>query len=920
MSLIEQLQKKFSTIKTPFNKWISQPSYIDQLNKYLKGIDITEKKLWYSALSDYALLYPTEIKIKNLHSKLQKLCLDEADEMTEMTEITDKIVDKPTPAIKKKSITVKNKIINEIKESNEVIHKIISDDKIITSSQSKIIAFIDKVHKDLYTAESLEGESALNDIMNLLFIKAVAPILSDIPMTGYIDLFNKSYYADRYDDDELDEIFSYFKDMKLIIKMDDGLKDESDIRDLTQSNDIIRQMGDILCLHPITNKIFTEKNFLKAKQPSTVINLIKAIIKLNIDDLYHNEDTIGIIYEHIINNYLRSGAKLGQYFTPRLMMKQLLSYKKDKFDEIIKYNISTSEKTKILDTCMGTGGWLVSFYNMHRDADLLLSGNDVKSSTFQYGIMNLLLTLHHFPHEMIRDNSLTHVNNNKHHIILTNPPFQTDNDFKQVSSSFSKDKFTAENNIKIDDVYKICSNNPPIQFLEMNTFKLAENGVCIIILPYGDLFFGKKYKEARAYFINNINITDIIIFPAGIFTHTSIKTAALIYENNGRTKEINFIESSNNCTILTKIFTILYDILSSHANISWYYSDYTKQNICKTVKEDTVLMKLGNAAIFKNGKGLKKSDIIPGEFPVIGGGKKPVGFHNGYNRNENVILCSSSGSAGYISKYKCKIWASDCFSIEPDVTIIGNDYLYYLLKLMFQEAIYTMQMGAAQPHVYSYQLADFVIPVPSIAKQKEIVAYIDDVYENITLLNQTINRLHLNNDMYVTKILSDVILVKLDSVCKIKPGTYIKKIDKVDGIYPVYGGGDISYYINQYNRKNEIIIAKDGMSLNCVRYVSDKFFLNHHGWTLDCYDIIIKKYLFYYLQTIQEKLYSLSHGAAQLGINQDNFYNVYIPLPSLDMQSEIVAHLDLYASYVDITNQLIKEKELNITTYLNSVI
>ena len=54
-----------------------------------------------------------------------------------------------------------------------------------------------------------------------------------------------------------------------------------------------------------------------------------------------------------------------------------------------------------------------------------------------------------------------------------------------------------------------------------------------------------------------------------------------------------------------------------------------------------------------------------------------ISYHNNYNRNENTILCSSSGT--YISKYNIKIWASDCFSIIPNSTILNN-YLYYYLK------------------------------------------------------------------------------------------------------------------------------------------------------------------------------------------------------------------------------------------------
>ena len=66
---------------------------------------------------------------------------------------------------------------------------------------------IDLAHNILYNSENIEGEEALNDIMNLLFLKALGPIISDKNENGKIDLFSKEYY--EYDDeDDLDKTFS----------------------------------------------------------------------------------------------------------------------------------------------------------------------------------------------------------------------------------------------------------------------------------------------------------------------------------------------------------------------------------------------------------------------------------------------------------------------------------------------------------------------------------------------------------------------------------------------------------------------------------------------------------------------------------------------------------------------------------------
>jgi len=91
-------------------------------------------------------------------------------------------------------------------------------------------------------------------------------------------------------------------------------------------------------------------------------------------------------------------------------------------------------------------------------------------------------------------------------------------------------------------------------------------------------------------------------------------------------------------------------------------------------------------------------------------------------------------------------------------------------------------------------------------------------------------------EMMIKRHRGEITMEKLGDVCEIKTGKYITRDMKIKGEYPVYGGGNPSFYINQYNYEDEIIIAKDGVSENCVRYEKNKFFLNHHGWVIKTKD------------------------------------------------------------------------------------
>lgn len=160
---------------------------------------------------------------------------------------------------------------------------------------------------------------------------------------------------------------------------------------------------------------------------------------------------------------------------------------------------------------------------------------------------------------------------------------------------------------------------------------------------------------------------------------------------------------------------------------------------------ENVVKPLGEVCTFKNGKGVKKADLIEGNYPVIGGGQSPLGYHNQFNTEENTILCSSSGAySGFISKYPSKVWASDCFAIIPkDTLVLNNNYLFQVLKQM-QQLIYATQTGAAQPHVYSSTVCNLNIPIPSLERQKEIVAYCE---QNEALICELTKELKRNQKM-----------------------------------------------------------------------------------------------------------------------------------------------------------------------------
>lgn len=143
---------------------------------------------------------------------------------------------------------------------------------------------------------------------------------------------------------------------------------------------------------------------------------------------------------------------------------------------------------------------------------------------------------------------------------------------------------------------------------------------------------------------------------------------------------------------------------------------------------------------------------------------------------------------------------------------------------------------------------------------------------------------------------------RLDDVCRVEYGTRV--VQKKDGgtIYPVYGGGGATFFMDSYNRENSLVIARFAMSTKCTRFVKDKFFLNDSGLTVSPKndDEILVNFLNLQLLYLNDHIYSLSRGTAQRNLDVSAFRNIEINYPkSLKEQQHIVAVLDEVFSSID---------------------
>jgi type I restriction enzyme M protein len=691
---------------------------------------------------------------------------------------------------------------------------------------------------------------------------------------------------------------------------------------------------DILSNHPTTKNIFLKGKGFDIQHKSTYKKLID---KLNSLDLSQTEyDVLGNAYEEVIQDIM-TGKVLGQFFTQPLVKKMMV--------KLINPQIHPDGK---IDTCgdptMGTGGFLITYLqyilqqatakNIKPDWDFIktegLYGKELEPDTYQLAVSNMLISSGHMFEKLDRGDSIRVPITRKFDNILANPPFGI--------KGLKYDDFQSP--LKSEYV-PIKTDNAVSLFIQAIIYMLKMNGKCAVVLPDGQDLFSKTNTTLvaiREYLMKTCDLKEIIYLPSGIFTYTSIKTCVFYFvkkregtdvletkvkvsktqKETGRdykfskthqTTKIKFYDYNPYEDVKNLLVEVPIEKIVSNS-YSLNYAEYMKDETEEEQYEEGIVVKtLGEVCEVNQGNSLTKTEMIDGVYDVIGGGKI-IGKHNQKNRDGNDIILTRVGDININYIDKPYYLTDNGFSLKSKQEEIMTKYIYYLLSHN-KDYLTNLYQGTAQKVISKTNLKSIKIPIPSLERQQEIVKYLDFIYEKANKTsNDKIEELKQLNAFCLSnqKIFGENVVKTLGEVCKVNQGTYIKSDMKIQGEYPVYGGGNVSYYINQYNREDEIIVAKDGVSADCVRYEKNKFFLNHHGWTIICKDEISKKYMFYHLQSVQPELLSIAKGTAQLGINQENFYKLKIPVPSLERQREIVE----YCEYNDtLVKQLEKEIENN---------
>lgn len=242
------------------------------------------------------------------------------------------------------------------------------------------------------------------------------------------------------------------------------------------------------------------------------------------------QDIIGNTYEYLIARFASdAGKKGGEFYTPAevsLLIAKLLD---------------PQPGDRISDPACGSGSLLIKVANEVGNNDFSIYGQESNGSTWALCKMNMFL------HGMddariewgdtIRNPLLIEGDKlMKFHKCVANPPFSLDKWGIEVAEADKYDRF--------------WRGIPPkstgdFAFISHMVETLNEYGKLGVVVPHGVLFRGGSEGKIRQKFIEDNLLEAVIGLPAQLFYGTGIPAAILIFNKAKQTKDMLFIDASN---------------------------------------------------------------------------------------------------------------------------------------------------------------------------------------------------------------------------------------------------------------------------------------------------------------------------------------------------------------------------------------
>ena len=703
-----------------------------------------------------------------------------------------------------------------------------------------------------------------------------------------------------------------------------------------------------------------KNSFLPFKDPSTLNMFLKEINEFQ----YSNSEKLGDAYEYLLS-FMGSQGDAGQFRTPRHIIDFIIDI------------INPQKYEKILDPACGSSGFLISSYkhilkqnSQKRIGDQLnaserkqigenLVGYDIDPAMTRISLVNMYL--HNFASPKISEyDTLSSEEKWQEYfdVILANPPF-----------------FSPTGGIKPHSRFGVKSTRAEVLFVDYIIEHLKPNGRAGIIVPEGIIFqTGIAYKKLRKKLIEDCLI-GVISLPSGVFQpYSGVKTSIIILDKqlNQKHESIFFAKVEHDGFSLgaQRTPTLSNDLPAIIADFSEFIN--SKQlSISNTVEKYDLLkqddISLSVSRYIQSSAINTEYDVVPlGDVCSFQGGSQPPksvfayepleGYDrfiqirdfndnqnltfipksnkNKYCKSDDVLIGRYGASVGKICRGLAGAYNVALIKTIPSHEKLLKNYLYYILcSKKMQNFIISMSERAAQAGVNPEHLKDYLIPIPPLKIQQEIVEEIEGYQKIINGCKQVIENYKpsFEIDPYWE-------MVELGKLAYLKYGLGESAVD--EGTHRFIRITDINEFgllrsdekkyasIDKSKeeyllKKNDILIARTGATYGKCLYFEDNEPSIFAGYLIkvSLNERVIPKFFWIFSQSnnfdIQKK--QLVVGGGQPQFNANTLKKLLVPVPPIHKQEEIIEEVLNHQKIVKGNINLMNHFQNKITEKINKI-
>jgi type I restriction enzyme M protein len=513
---------------------------------------------------------------------------------------------------------------------------------------------------------------------------------------------------------------------------------------------------------------------LLIKNPKTLRSIIDKLDPLILSTI--DTDVKGDAFEYFLEQTTSTENDLGEYFTPRHIVKSIVNLVDPKFKETV------------YDPFCGTGGFLTSAFHYIKENSIIEGSEDLQrlkqntlfgreiTTTARIAKMNMVL--HGDGHSGIEQiDTLANPVEEKHDVIITNMPFS------QKKASYSNLYYNG-----------LAKNNSDALCILHCLQSLKKGGRMALVVPEGFLF-RKNIARIREFLLSKCKLQSVISLPSGVFLpYTGVKTDILYFTNaheqnnqkeywyfdvknigytldNNRRKlkgkndlnklaESDFKKVEKDTDLRQNMLEVGFEPVLIQ-DIKFNYWNYIP---CKELKipSNYQIVKLKDICNVVNGYAFKSSFFSNTEgFPLIRIRDIKTNSTNTRYNNEDYdikyIVENGDIIIGMDGEFNAVMWQGGKALLNQRIALLQpsekilKKFLYNTIQKPLKK-IEEQTSFTTVKHISSQQILNIQIPLPSLEEQQKIVDEIEKQEQEKALLKQRISEIESNIKNSINKI------------------------------------------------------------------------------------------------------------------------------------------------------------------------